>query len=112
MAFQRGAVAHGRPADRQPRGLFVAGTGAALLLGNLRRDVRARTGLAIVLGGAAIVVYNDPRHSVGDLIFTPMLFAIAWLVGFASANVAVTATIWLVLPSLLRLRLVMRSEVK
>ncbi len=64
-------------------GAFVAGTGAALLLGNLRRDVQARVGLAIVLSGAAIVVYNDPRHSVGDLFFTPALFVIAWLVGFA-----------------------------
>jgi signal transduction histidine kinase len=64
-------------------GLFVAGMGAALLLGNLRRDVQARVGLAIVLGGAAIVVYNDPRHQSGEVIFTPVLFALGWLVGFA-----------------------------
>ena len=44
-------------------GLFVAGMGAALLLGNLRRDTQARVGLAIVLGGAAIVIYNDPDHA-------------------------------------------------
>lgn len=64
-------------------GLFVAGLGAALLLGNLRRDAQARVGLAIVLGGAAIVIYNDPDHATGDLFFTPVLFAIGWLVGFA-----------------------------
>lgn len=64
-------------------GLFVAGMGAALLLGNLRRDTQARVGLAIVLSGAAIVIYNDPDHARGDLIFTPVLFAIGWLVGFA-----------------------------
>ena len=64
-------------------GLFVAGLGAALLLGNLRRDRQARVGLAIVVCGAAIVIYNDPFHETGDLIFTPVLFAIGWLVGFA-----------------------------
>ena len=64
-------------------GLFLAGMGAALLLGNLPRDRQARVGLAIVLGGAAIVVYNDPNHARGDVIFTPVLFAIGWLVGYA-----------------------------
>jgi len=64
-------------------GLFVAGMGAALLLGNLRRDTQARVGLAIVVSGAAIVIYNDPNHVTGDLIFGPVLFAIGWLVGFA-----------------------------
>ena len=66
-------------------GLFLAGMGAALLLGNLRRDVQARIGLVIVVGSAAIVVYNDPRDTAGtgDLVFTPVLFAICWLVGFA-----------------------------
>lgn len=64
-------------------GLFVAGMGAALLLGNLRHATEARVGLAIVLGGAAIVIYNEPDHTRGDLIFTPVLFAIGWLVGFA-----------------------------
>lgn len=64
-------------------GLFVAGMGAALLLGNLSRDVEARVGLVIAVGGAAIVVYNSPNHSAGDLVFTPVLFGIAWLVGFA-----------------------------
>ncbi|WP_328526527.1 sensor histidine kinase [Kribbella sp. NBC_00359] len=64
-------------------GLFLAGMGAALLLGNLPRDRQARLGLAIVLGGAAIVIYNDPNHARGDVIFTPVLFAIGWLVGYA-----------------------------
>ena len=61
----------------------LAGLAAAFLLGNLRDDVQARVGLAIVVGGAAIVVYNDPDHAAGDLIFTPLLFAIGWLAGFA-----------------------------
>ena len=64
-------------------GLFLAGMGAALLLGNLPRGRQARVGLAIVLGGAAIVIYNDPNHARGDVIFTPALFEIGWLVGYA-----------------------------
>jgi signal transduction histidine kinase len=63
--------------------VFVAGMLAAFLLGNLRDIVQARIGLAIVLGGAAIIVYNDPTHAPGNFIFTPVLFAIAWLAGFA-----------------------------
>jgi signal transduction histidine kinase len=62
---------------------YVAGFAAAFLLGNLRDPVQARIGLAIVLGGAAIVVYNDPDHAAGDLIFSPLLFGIGWLAGFA-----------------------------
>ena len=57
--------------------------GAALLLGNLRDDVAGRVGLAIVLGGAAIIVYNSPEHAAGELVFVPALFAIGWLAGFA-----------------------------
>jgi signal transduction histidine kinase len=64
-------------------GLFLAGVGAAMLLGNLRHDLEARVGLAIVLAGAAVVVYNGPNSSTGDLVFTPMLFGVAWLAGYA-----------------------------
>ena len=56
---------------------------AAFLLGNLRDDVQARLGLAIVVGGAAIVVYNEPGHVAGEFVFIPVLFAIGWLAGFA-----------------------------
>src|SRR5919106_817449 len=57
--------------------------GAAFLLGGLRASGRGRIGLAIVVSGAAIVVYNDPDRSPGDFIFVPVLFTIAWLAGFA-----------------------------
>jgi signal transduction histidine kinase len=63
--------------------VFAAGIAAAFLLGNLRDAVAARLGLAIVLAGSAIVVYNDPNHAGGELIFTPLLFVIGWLAGFA-----------------------------
>lgn len=64
-------------------GVFAAGMVAAYLLGNLRDAVQARIGLAIVIGGAAIIVYNDPNRSPGEFIFVPALFTIAWLAGFA-----------------------------
>ena len=63
--------------------IFVAGMAAAFLLGNLRDDLQARLGLAVVLGGAAIVVYNKPDHAPGEFIFLPILFGIGWLAGFA-----------------------------
>jgi signal transduction histidine kinase len=64
-------------------GIFVAGMAAAVLLGNLRQGTQARVGLAIVLGGAAVVIYHDPAHDDGDLVFTPVLFMLGWLGGFA-----------------------------
>ena len=69
----------------------VAGLVAAFLLGNLRDAVQARMGLAIVLGGAAIIVYNNPGHAPGDFVFTPVLFGIAWLAGFALGERSVQA---------------------
>ncbi|MGH3496254.1 MAG: sensor histidine kinase [Nocardioidaceae bacterium] len=64
-------------------GVFLCGMVAAALLGSLRRGLQARIGLVLVLVGAAVVVYHDPTHSAGDLLFTPVLFAVAWIVGFA-----------------------------
>jgi signal transduction histidine kinase len=61
----------------------VAGIAAAFLLGNLRDAVQARVGLVVVLGGIAIIIYNDPNHSPGDFLFAPLLFAIGWLAGYA-----------------------------
>jgi len=63
--------------------LTAAGVAAAFLLGQVRDDVQLRIGLAVVVGSAAIIVWNDPTHSAGDFVFTPALFAIAWLAGFA-----------------------------
>jgi signal transduction histidine kinase len=63
-------------------GVFLAGMGAALLLGALQRGQLARLGLLIVLSCSAAVVYQDPTHGAGDLVFTPLLFVIGWVVGF------------------------------
>ncbi|MBX6389290.1 MAG: sensor histidine kinase [Frankia sp.] len=61
----------------------IAGILAALLLGHLADGRQAAAGLAIVLAGAGIIVHNGPAHAAGDFLFTPALFAIAWLAGFA-----------------------------
>jgi signal transduction histidine kinase len=61
----------------------VAGLAAAFLLGNLPDHAQALKGLAIVLGAAAIITYNTPSASPGDYVFTPLLFGIGWLAGYA-----------------------------
>jgi signal transduction histidine kinase len=66
-----------------PLSVYAAGMAAALLLGSLADAAQARIGLAIVLGAATIIVSNDPHHDAGEFIFIPVLFAIAWLAGFA-----------------------------
>jgi signal transduction histidine kinase len=67
----------------QPAGVFLAGMTAAFLLGNVPEAVKARLGLAVVLAGAAVIVYNLPERAAGEFVFTPLLFAVAWLAGFA-----------------------------
>jgi signal transduction histidine kinase len=69
----------------------IAGMVAAFLLGNQRDDLRARVGLAVVLGGATIVVYNDPHRVFGELVLMPLVFAIAWAAGFGLRQRAVRA---------------------
>src|SRR4051812_36548905 len=43
---------------------MLAGMAAAFLLGQ-----RSLPGLAVVLGGAAIVEFNNPAHTQGDMFF-------------------------------------------
>jgi signal transduction histidine kinase len=66
-----------------PIGVFFVGMAASFLLGDLRDARRAWIGLAIAVGGAGIVVYNQPSHSAGTFVFVPVLFGISWLAGFA-----------------------------
>lgn len=63
--------------------ISVAGLVAAFLLGNLRSAVQAWVGLGAVVGGAAIVVYNEPSHAAAELFFVPLLFSVGWLAGYA-----------------------------
>jgi signal transduction histidine kinase len=64
-----------------PVSAFISAMISSFLLGNLSDARRARIGLAIVVCGAVIVVYNNPAHPRGQLIFIPMLFAIVWCAG-------------------------------
>jgi signal transduction histidine kinase len=66
-----------------PVSAFIAAMIASFLLGNLSDARLARTGLVIVVFGAAIVVYNQPSHPHGQFIFISMLFAIVWFAGMA-----------------------------
>jgi signal transduction histidine kinase len=71
--------------------LTLAGMAASFLLGNLPEAFQGRVGLAVVTGGAAIVVYSKPDHATGDLIFTTGLFVIGWLAGYALSERAAQA---------------------
>jgi signal transduction histidine kinase len=67
----------------QPAGVFVAGMGAAVMMGNQRSLRQSRIGLLIVVGCALIVVYNGDATTTDDVVSIPVLFGIGWLVGFA-----------------------------
>jgi signal transduction histidine kinase len=64
--------------------LGVVGLATAFLLGNLRDNRQAGTGLAVVLGSIAVVVANIPGpQSASVLIFVPLRFVVAWVAGYA-----------------------------
>ena len=63
--------------------LFPVGLTVAFLLGNLRNALQAGIGLAVIVGGSAIVVYEIPGHATAELVFIPLEFVIAWVAGFA-----------------------------
>jgi signal transduction histidine kinase len=64
--------------------LGVVGLASAFLLGNLRNPLKAGAGLIIVLVGIVIVVYNIPgAQTVGDFVFIPLRFVVAWVAGWA-----------------------------
>ena len=77
LSFVDGLLVASQPA------VLVAGLGAALLLGNLRDNRKSLVGLAIGVGGAAIIVANEPVRPASELVFTPLMFAISWLAGYA-----------------------------
>ncbi|HEX4399514.1 MAG TPA: histidine kinase [Trebonia sp.] len=66
-----------------PVSTFLAANVAAFLLGNVVDGLQARLGLALVLSGAVIIVGNKPDHNGSELVFIPVMFAIAWAAGYA-----------------------------
>lgn len=66
-----------------PVGIYIAGMVAAMVLGSLESEVWARRGLVAVVGSAVVVSVNDPQHDLGQLVFTPLLFAVLWVTGYA-----------------------------
>jgi signal transduction histidine kinase len=75
-----------------PVTVYLAGLAAAYLLGSLADANRGREGLLVVVGSAAIIIYNLPDHTTGDLILIPAVFALGWLGGFAFRKRDVQAT--------------------
>jgi signal transduction histidine kinase len=63
--------------------VLLAGMAAGFLLGALHDALKERIGLAVVLIGALLTVYNDPEHVAASFILTPTFFAGAWFGGFA-----------------------------
>jgi signal transduction histidine kinase len=63
--------------------VFLAGIAAAFLLGTASDPVQEKIGLAVVLGGAALIVFNNPNHTSSALLLNPALFGAAWFGGFA-----------------------------
>jgi signal transduction histidine kinase len=66
-----------------PQALFVVGMADAFLLGNLPDARKGFVGLLVVVGSAATLVHNIPGHSVSQLVFVPLEFAVSWVAGFA-----------------------------
>ncbi len=71
--------------------LFPIGMADAFLLGNLRDVRRAALGLAVIVGGAVIIVYNIPGHAASQFVVIPLEFTISWVAGFALRERAVRA---------------------
>ena len=61
---------------------FLAGCAAVFLLAQLREPRQAVAGLAMAVGVEAIVVRNDPRGQVGQLVFVSLVLTVVWVVGF------------------------------
>jgi signal transduction histidine kinase len=75
-----------------PVTVYLVGLAAAYLLGSLPDAVQGRRGLLIVVASAAIIVYNIPGDTSGDVVLIPAAFALGWLGGFAFRERDVQAT--------------------
>jgi signal transduction histidine kinase len=62
---------------------YLAAIAALVSIGMLRDRLQAIAGLGFGVGVDAVVSHNDPRGSVGNFVFTSIVFSIAWAIGFA-----------------------------
>jgi signal transduction histidine kinase len=67
-----------------PTGLItiLASISAFVLMGMLRDRTQALAGLAFGVGVTGIVAHNDPHGGIANFIFSSIVFAIAWTIGF------------------------------
>lgn len=64
--------------------LGVVGLATAFLLGNLRDNVQAGVGLALVIGSMAIVIDAIPgSQTASQYVFITLRFVAAWIAGYA-----------------------------
>jgi signal transduction histidine kinase len=63
--------------------VFLAGAAAVFLMALLRDWRQAVAGLAIIFGAEAFVARADPNGGIGDFVFSNVLFAVVWIVGFS-----------------------------
>jgi signal transduction histidine kinase len=62
--------------------VFLLGMTVAFLVGGLPELRQAIAGFAVLVGVNAIVVRNEPTGSWSDMIWSTVIFGIAWTIGF------------------------------
>ena len=62
---------------------FVFGLTICFRFGMRPWRLQSVAGLAFVIGIAALVELNAPKHKVGDFIWDAITFTVAWVIGFA-----------------------------
>jgi signal transduction histidine kinase len=61
---------------------FLSVLAGCFLFGLLADRRQSFVGLALAIGAATIVSYNNPSNHAGDYFATPLFFTVAWLAGF------------------------------
>ena len=61
---------------------FLTVIACAFLFGLLEDRRQSLVGLALGIGAAQIVTYHDTTNDGADYVFVPVIFTVAWLVGF------------------------------
>jgi signal transduction histidine kinase len=62
--------------------LFLTALAVFVMFGLIRDRTQAIAGLGLGIGITAIIVRNDPAAHIGTFVFSAIVFAIAWSIGF------------------------------